>query len=243
MLVSILVWCSGRCCRPFTAPHSARPCLFSVADPGSVLGQWWEKVEVMLDGVSFKEILFSWSQPSAGSCPSHVHVWFVDSLALTAKTGFLTDRMRDQVAAAAQLVGAGACLDTVAEAKTKLRRRQRLDSFTLQWKTLDDKTRCSVTLSCFFVFKELLFFSGVVSRRRTSLWKTAVQRDRSPMRRPPLPPLPPPALFTFQVSPQTNVRLCLSKMLLINTDASELTFAPIYRLSLADPLRGGCGYF
>lgn len=136
--------------------------LAHASSPWLIRDQSWgsggEKVEVMLDGVSFKEILFSWSQPSAGSCPSRVHVWFVDSLALTAKTGFLTDRMRDQVAAAAQLVGAGACLDTVAEAKTKPRRRQRLDSFTLQWKTLDDKTRCSVTLSCFFVFKELLFF-------------------------------------------------------------------------------------
>lgn len=42
---------------------------------------------------------------------------------------------------------------------------------------------------------------------------------------------------------EPDVRLCSSKMLLINADASELTFAPICLLSLAHPLRGGSGYF
>lgn len=72
----------------------------------------------MLVGVSSKESLFS--------CPSHVHLWFVDSLALTAETGFLTDRVGDRVPAAAGPVGAGACMDALAQAKPK--RRRRLDS-------------------------------------------------------------------------------------------------------------------
>lgn len=103
---------------PQAAPPSARPRLFSV--PDLAVSLWVEvgvKVEVMLDGVSFKDTLFSWSHSA------RVHVEFVDGLAPTAKTGFLTDLMGDQVAAAARLVGAGACMDVLAEAEPKRRRR------------------------------------------------------------------------------------------------------------------------
>lgn len=105
--------------------------------------------------------------------------------------------------------------------------------FWQQQETLGEKT----CLSHFCVVKDLLSFSGVVSRRRDSLWKTALRLDRRLVRRPP----PPPPPSTFQVSP--DVRLCSSKTLLIITDASERTFAPTCLLSLADPLRGGSGYF
>lgn len=46
---------------------------------------------------------------------------------------FLTERMRDRVAAAARPVGAGGCMDALAEAKTKQRQRRRRRSHSLDF--------------------------------------------------------------------------------------------------------------
>lgn len=156
----------------------------------------------MLDRVSSKQGLFS--------CPSRVHLWFVDSLCFDSRNRFFDGpgggsgscgRTRRLHLPGAGLHGHARPSETKAEAAAGF-----------QMIKLDARRRCHVSL-CLQSF----CFSGVVSRRGTSLWKTALQPDRSPMRPPPSPPPPPP---TFQVSPQPDVGLCSSKMLLMNAEAS-----------------------
>ena len=70
----------------------------------------------------------------------HVCTFGLWTFAPSAKTGLLTDGLRDQVAAVARLVGAGACMATVAQAKTNR------SSFARQREILDDKTGRQVSL-------------------------------------------------------------------------------------------------